>query len=289
MLQKGIFTISIDFEFAWGYADKEISEEQKDKIREEVYITKRLLERFKHFNIKATWATVAGLLDEGNSRGTDVLWFDKNNLINKIKSSRQGHEVGSHSYEHVIYSDISYEEALRDIEKAKEIHNEKDLEFNSFVFPRNREGNHTALKKSGIKNFRGQNQNWYSKVQNKTLKRVFHLMDFFLFTKNLSYPSLHSSGLVNIPGGQLLISRKGLRRIITPGQMVLKMKNSLKHASREKKVFHLWFHPSNFSYDTERQFEILELFLMEVWQMRKSGEIDNLTMSQIGEIYEKSR
>ena len=63
--QKGSFVISIDHEFAWGYADYNLSDEDKERIRGEAYIIRRLLKVFESYNVPATWAIVGHLIDRG--------------------------------------------------------------------------------------------------------------------------------------------------------------------------------------------------------------------------------
>src|SRR6185436_17615206 len=240
-MQKGVFTISIDFEFAWGYADKTIGEEQKRNIKREVEITRRLITLFEKYNVPATWAIVGKLLEPGS----DPLWHDSENLISLIKNSSAKHEIGSHSYAHIIYGEV---DAKEDIKKAKEIHEKHNLTFKSFIFPRNSEGFHTELKEAGISSFR----------HNARPGRLSHFLSYFIPTPVLGNASVHSSGLTSIPGGMLLIGRNGLRKLISPGLIIKKAKNSLKSAYQNNQIFHLWFHPSNFAYDTDTQFEIFE-------------------------------
>ena len=38
----------------------------------------------------------------------------------------------------------------------------------------------------------------------------------------------------------------------------------MSRAAARGEVFHLWFHPSNFWHDTERQFQTFEAFLIEL-------------------------
>ena len=312
-LSKGIFTLSIDYEFAWGYADSFLSIADKKRIRQEVKIVERLIALFEKYNIPVTWAVVGHLLEQDCGwkdgvphpeysrpvykdekkdwfaqhppRGElqDILWFDSKKIIDKIRNSSVLHEIGSHSYAHIIYGDkdIDHGNVIVDIENARRIHEKNNLPFDSFIFPRNKEGFYHELKSAGIKYFRGTTKRWFHSLP-RTLERVGHLLDYFLFYNSVVVPSQHESGLINIPDSLLLLGRNGIRRIIPPTCMKQKIFKGVQKANEEKKIFHLWFHPSNFSYDTDTQFEILEITLRRVVALREKGDIDVLTMNSIG-------
>lgn len=270
IMKEGIFTISIDFEFAWGYVDKDISASQKEDIKKEVEITRKLINLFEKYDVPVTWAIVGKLLEPGD----DLLWHDTENLIPLIKNSKAGHEIGSHSYSHIIYGENSEEVVREDITKAQEIHQRNNLTFKSFVFPRNSEGYYRELREAGITSFR----------HNEHPSRLTHFLSYFWLGAVSGLPEVHSSGLMSIPGGMLLIGRNGLRKLIPSNFIIKKAKNSLKSAEKNKKIFHLWFHPSNFAYDTDNQFRILE----EILKTAKSLNIKIMTMNEIATEFKES-
>lgn len=208
MLYKGIFVISIDYEYGWGYWDKKLTEGHKKLIRNEVGIVKRLLSVFEKYNIPATWAIVGRLLEQKDT-GNDVLWFDKEELINKIKDSPVGHEIGSHSYAHIIYGDSKTKrgDVELDIENAARVHREHDLPFYSFIFPRNREKHHDLLKKHGVRVFRGFSKKWYEWFP-YFLWPLWGGLDYWLLTARTVVPVRHESGLVDVPESLAFVSRK---------------------------------------------------------------------------------
>ncbi|MEX0935049.1 MAG: polysaccharide deacetylase family protein [Candidatus Paceibacterota bacterium] len=273
---KGKFIISIDLEYAWGYVDRDVSPRQKEKIRGETKIINRLLALFDQYEIPATWAVVGKLLEEGD----DPLWHDVDDVVGKIQNARVGHEIGSHSYAHIVYGESSRDEIEQDIERAREIHAEHDLPFDSFVFPRNSERGHDMLKKSGIITYRGKRKRWYEGLPD-ILRRFIHLKSYGIPFAATVLPSRHASGLINIPDSMLLIGRNGVRRLIFPPLIKLKATNGLRRAMRRGEIFHLWFHPSNFSYDTETQFDIFESILREADRLRSRGTLEIDTMGGV--------
>lgn len=310
MLQRGIFTISIDYEFAWGYADQALSRKELLLVQSEASITRRLLALLAQYDIKITWAIVGHLLekscewqnnivhpeyvrpvhtDDSNdwfvhhpSEGDydNVLWYDSEHLIRKIEA--EGHEIGSHSYAHVHYgASGTREESVRaDLQNVRRIHAALEYPAKSFVFPRNYEGHHCLLREFGFIAYRGVTPRFYH-VLPRPLQKPFHFISYLYPSAAAVMPRRTQNGLVNIPDSMLLFSRAGIRRVVPAALMKLKALRGLTKAAREKKVFHLWFHPSNFWHDTDAQFAILESILRNAADLRAKGLLDVQTMIEI--------
>ncbi|MGL1213381.1 hypothetical protein ACSTK9_23880, partial [Vibrio parahaemolyticus] len=87
--------------------------------------------------------------------------------------------------------------------------------------------------------------------------RLANLVDKLLpLPAPLVRPKSHGE-LVELPSSMLFMARDGLRRIIPSRTTVAKAQLGLGAAVREQATFHLWFHPSNFYVDTERQLAAL--------------------------------
>ena len=239
MPQTGVFTISIDHESAWGYADHDLSDEDKKRIRGEVFIVRRLLLVFEKYNIPVTWAIVGHLIDRGCMWGedgtphpeyvrpihrdhppkheyTEVLWYDTENLVSMIRSSSAGHDIASHSYAHISYDENTNSEALikADLKNLGRVHRVHDVPLNSFIFPRNIEGYHRLLKVNGFTNYRGNSKKWYDDKKG-IVKRIAHLIDYYLPEGRTVLPCNTTHGLVEIPDSMLLLGRNGLRKLET--------------------------------------------------------------------------
>ncbi len=313
MNKKGVFTISIDFEYEVGYADETLSEERKQLVREEAEVSRKILRLFERYNISATWAIVEHLLetdcqpaDDGRVHGnfperifsdndidwfahhppvgdtTDPYWFDSAGLIRELQQSSVHQEIGSHSYAHILYGapGIKPEAIAADIAGIKRIHDQNNLPLSSFIFPRNLEGYHQELKDIGITCYRGLSTFWYMKFPG-LFGRLARLLDYVIPLARTIKPSRHESGLINIPDSLLFLGRNGLRKLITPGMMKRKIRAGIKQAVKRKEIFHLWFHPSNFSYETDTQLEILEDTLKYVSKLRDSDQLCVATMEDI--------
>ncbi len=281
-MEKGVCIISIDYEHAWGVSDKRNTPENLTRIRNEASITERLITLFEKYSIPATWAVVAKLLEERVD--TDSAWSDTNGFIKRIQKSSAGHEIGSHSYAHILYDTVDDSGATVDIGSAKLLHEKHGLPFNSFIFPRNREAHHAILKNHGITSFRGRSRLWYYFLPYR-LWALGRGIDYWLPTAKTVMPERHPSGLINIPDSLLLVSRKGIQKILLPAQAVRKFVWGIRAAAKQKKIFHLWFHPSNFSYDTDTQFDIFENMLKHLARARDEGAIEVMTMGACAERY----
>ena len=85
-------------------------------------------------------------------------------------------------------------------------------------------------------------------------------------------------GIVELPSSMLLMARRGLRRAVHPLALAIKAMLGIERARRSGGIFHLWFHPSNFYYDTDRQLETLRRVLRRAAAIRDLGELQIRTM-----------
>lgn len=228
MVIGGQFVVSIDHEFAWGYVDYILTEKDKERIRGEVEIVKRLIALFEKYNIPATWALVGHLIDRGCTWGedgkphpeyprpiskherrdwfknhppqneyTDELWYDSHNLASLIRSSSAGHDIATHSYAHILYSeDITSEELIKaDVKNLARVHRVHDVPMTSFIFPRNIEGYHRFLKVNGFTNYRGNSKKWYD-YYSESKKRIARIIDYYIPVGRTSSPCQKIHGLI---------------------------------------------------------------------------------------------
>lgn len=318
MMTRGVFTISIDYEFGdyafgRGRPERTSCPDEARLIGGEAGIVRRLLCLFEEFRVPATWAVVSHLLQTRCLFSGDIphpdyprpvyfgedadwffqhpapgevhdpLWFDSENLIPKILSSSMRHEIASHSYAHIDLgaANVNEKAAKYDISKARFLHKERGLPFETFVFPWNREGFHMLLKEAGVKRYRGCTPRWYDGLPG-VFKRAARLLEYLLPTAPPAVaPSFHPSGLLNIPDSMLLLRREGIRRVVPARVLLRKALRGVRRAAEEKRIFHLWFHPFNFCYDTEMQLNVLREILKEAARLREQGAIDILTMAEI--------
>jgi peptidoglycan/xylan/chitin deacetylase (PgdA/CDA1 family) len=283
-MPRGSLTISIDVEILWGVWDLAAKKVERHCAGLERTITKRLLELFAKYDVRATWAVVARLLDDDRGfdglRGPAECWFAPD-IIEAIQRDPVDHEIGSHSYRHIYFHASTREEVLDDLRRAAAVHAVHGLPFTSFVFPRNQVGHLDVLEEVGLKVFRSTDAGLLRWAERRVgrLRPVFNLAEKALALPSpVVHPVLHDNGLIELPSSMLLMARTGMRRLVHPRALARKLTAGVHRAAREGANFHLWFHPSNFYAETDEQLDILERGLMEAASLRDRGELEIRTM-----------
>ena len=311
----GVFTISIDFELIWGTLDlfgperfRKACEVERDVVIE------RLLDLFVEFNIPATWCVLGHLLlqrcsVEGERKHPDIVrpahswhrgdWFQSDpsgsegsaplfyarSLVEKIRACRVPQEIGCHSFSHVIFGDAGCSRETADSEVAACVRAGRELgiEMRSFAFPRNEVGHLDVLKKYGFVSYRGPEPQWYGgKNWPRALQRMGHLWDVIsAASPPVVLPQRDESGVWNLPGSMIYFPMHGLRRYIPVARRVRRATKGLNAAVEQKRIFHLWFHPTNLADETEAMFSGLRSILDRVAVLRASNELAVLPMGAL--------
>lgn len=73
----------------------------------------------------------------------------------------------------------------------------------------------------------------------------------------------------------------GFRRFIPLRSRINKALKGIQKAIKEKKIFHLWFHPFNIATNQEKLLRGLEEIFIKVYEERNKGNLDVMTMKQI--------
>jgi len=264
-MPKAAVTISIDVELAWGNWDN-ITNHQLGLVEQhERAIVDRLTGIFDRYDIRATFAIVAALLDRDSARdrpGQEACWYAPD-VIEMIARSAVGHDIGSHGGRHKYYNAMPESEADEDLDFARHLHADHGLGFSSFVFPRNQLGNKRLLERHGVAVYRGEDHAWHQRIRGRhaTAGRIANLADKILPIAPEPVRPERDGSMVNLPGSMLFMSRNGLRKFAARGVTASKLDKGIDAAIRSEGVFHLWFHPSNFYHSGESQFAVFEAFI----------------------------
>lgn len=250
-MNSGIFCISIDFELMWGRRDLQNADYFKKRIPLERKVINKIINLFRKYNIPATWATVGKIYEKNNP---DYYGIDIINKITKLKNQ----EIGSHSYTHKVFTEISQQDAQSEFIKFKK---------KSFVFPKNRIKYLDDLKRAGFKSYRGADKN----ERELLLPRI----------PPVYTPSFNKNGLLNINGSMYFVSGRGIKRFIPSNLRYLKCKMGIDSAIRKNKIFHLWFHPMDFVDDSQKLFADFEKILKYASSKRGQKRLQILNMDQI--------
>lgn len=254
-MNKSIFCISIDTELLWGRKDLDYSK-FIEKTKKERKIIKKLLLLFQKYEIPVTWAIVGKLYEKG-----DKLWSGQD-IINWIKKEKI-HELGSHTYSHEIMSKISLEKADIEIRKSKAA---------SFVFPRNKIKYLHLLRKYGFKSYRAKDKSEYEL-----------LIPRFPPTGK----AVKLNNLVAIPSSMYFVSSRGFRKFIPSSLRLFKSILGINKAIKNNEIFHIWFHPADFTENSNALFSELEEVLKYANKKRSEGKLEIKTMQQIAKDFKK--
>ena len=287
-MQRGALCISIDLELAWGVWDKPDPTTLRLVRTKERDIVRRLLSVLRRYEVAATWAIVSQLLEHNRdhtiARGEDTLWYAPE-VIEAIRTARPAHEIGSHSFTHPYFNALDAATARNELAEARRVHDAHGLEFRSFVYPRNLVAHGDALREHGIVVFRGVDAGVLEMAGrlHPAARRVLNLGTKLLpVTPPAVWPRRHQSGLIELPSSLLLMARNGPRKLIRPTLLHANARRGLESAQARKGLFHLWFHPSNFYYDTDTQFQVFEAILSDAARLRDAGTLEVRTMGSFG-------
>jgi len=305
--ERGIFTISLDFELIWGTRDKYGVEkfEKACRIEREVVID-RLLKLFEEFQFPATWCIVGHLmldhcnghkdivppqhswckdwfgLDPCSDEGSAPLFYAKS-LVQKIRQCPVQQEIGSHTFSHAIFGDpgCSPETARTELQACVRAASDLGIEMQSFVFARNSIGHLNALREFGFRIYRGAETQWYDRLSGP-LKRLARLSTVLAASDPpVVLPVEEGDGLWNVPASMLYFPMHGIRRFVPMHLRVKRAIKGLDAAARAKKIFHLWFHPTNLADHMEMMFEGLRKIFEHASALREQGRIDFLSMKSL--------
>jgi hypothetical protein len=275
----GSVVISVDAELGWGFHDYEVGT-YTDRIAAGRTGWHQLIELFERYDIPATWAVVGHLfLDDCDGVHEDhpapAEWFARDrlwrsrpdlrlggDLISELLTSPVEHDVGSHTFSHVICTDpwVTHEVMRAELTAAAEAARPFGVEMRSFVFPRNAVAYRDVLAEFGFTTYRGaaiDEPTGLASPVDKLLKTAFPAR------VPLVHPIVDEYGLVNVPPSLFLFSLGGVPRdALTPlvgDPIVRQATGAIDRAVKEDGVFHAWLHPNNLldSRDTERVRAIL--------------------------------
>lgn len=313
-LDRGVFTISLDFELIWGTLDLFGQAGFGQAVRVERDLIPRLLDLFVEFNVPATWCILGHLFlsschSENGVKHPDIVrpkhpwhpqdWFDRDpcgdeaaqplfygrSLVELIRACPVPQEIGCHSFSHVIFGDPGCSEvtAESDVAACVRLAAEMGVTLRSFAFPRNSVGHLRVLRRHGFRYFRGpEPARLSSRPWNNKLKRASHLWAVLRAAEPpVVSPTWTADGLWDIPGSMIYFPMHGFRRHIPLGLRVKRAVKGLEAAARAKKVFHLWFHPTNLADEADRMFAGLRAILGHSARMAERGDLRILPMREI--------
>ena len=314
--QPGALVISLDFELHWGVRDHVGPDDALyGRLTEARRAAVDLAALFASRNIRCTWATVGFLFastrQEVDSHlpkvqpayeraGLDpyvqAIGLDEEHdpehlagsLVDIIASS-PGQEVGSHTFSHYYCLEPGQNEAMfrADLGAAQSIAQSKGLTLTSLVLPRNQwnPAYARAVLDLGFSCIRGPQPRWSHQARptgrGAVLRRAARLADSYV---GISPPPttawsqvLQPTGLCDIPASAFLRPFEPSRKQLEPLRLA-RLHSGLRHAARHRRIFHLWWHPHNFSQYRSENFSNLERILDEFDRLAATEGMQSLSM-----------
>ena len=289
---RGTLCISIDLELAWGVWDRPTREYLRLCAERERDIVRRLLATFQRYEVAATWAIVGRLLDGRapapvpSAEGRRI-WYAPD-VVDAIRRTVPTQEIGSHSFAHIYCAHATRDAMRADLDAARTLHARHGLAWSAFVFPRNQVAHVDLLLEAGLRVYRSRNAGWAAGARARTGSMAGRLANLFENMLPIApaavSPRIVAGGLVELPGSMLLLGRSGARRLVRPGVAGRRARLGMRAAARCGRLFHLWFHPSNFYYQTDTQFDVLDGVLRAAALARERGELDIRSMGAVAAI-----
>ncbi len=275
-------TISADFEIAWAFRGRSVEERtlRATTCRKNVPILVKILEEE---SIPITFATVGHLFldkcersasglahaemprppknerwegdwykhDPCTDLGTDPAWYAPD-LIRNILASQVRHEMGSHSFSHIDFSETTSNRDLvrRELEECMRIMKLWGLRLRSLVYPFNNMGHH-----------------YLDLIADQNITSVRHRDP----EVRLSYPERSPWGVYKLCESMNL--RKGNRY-----DYLDKAKIFLDEAMKRNAAYHIWFHPSDPTEIFENEFRNIIRYMA---RLRKQGKLWVATMREL--------
>ncbi|WIV67856.1 polysaccharide deacetylase family protein [Natrialbaceae archaeon AArc-T1-2] len=289
----GSVVVSLDAELGWGFHD--LADPPTDRIENARRGWQTLLELFERFEVPATWAVVGHLmLETCNGEHADHPapdgWFERErtswrdredlrfgpDLVRAVLASDVEHELGCHSFSHVLFgeADTSSDLARAELRRCHELAAEWGLELESFVYPRNDVGHREALSEAGIRAYRG---------STPTPEGVRGVLGTLAGQSLLVEPHVDEYGLVNVPASTFLFGFEGPIRTVAESvwedPMVATARRGIDQATANDGVYHLWLHPNNLVDDRDRE----RMRAVLAYLARRRDETD-LTVETMGEV-----
>jgi peptidoglycan/xylan/chitin deacetylase (PgdA/CDA1 family) len=317
-MNKGALCISLDFEKFWGIHDVSKLKNVEQNLSKITPVIDRLLYLFNKYDIHCTWAVVGLLNHESLSNLINVnaniqfkytnpalspFPLSKHNLdkyvvdcflgksnIDKIKKIK-GQELASHTYSHFYCLEKGVDE--KDFEKDLRLFSTQVAKnIKSIVFPRN-QINKKCLKicsENGILTYRGNQPNKYWRntafTNEKLTRKIGRTIDAYLkITKDnlIDWSDLKSKteGLVNIPASRFL--KPASFPTFIENLKLNRIKKQMLKSAKQNKIYHLWWHPHNFTVNTQKNFQQLEDLLIYYTQLKKEYNYQSLNMYEIAQ------
>jgi peptidoglycan/xylan/chitin deacetylase (PgdA/CDA1 family) len=315
--RPGALVISLDFELHWGVRDSApLDGKERARLLSARRIVPRMLDLFEEYSIHATWATVGLLFAQsrteaeafmptrrpkyrdsrldpyqetlGAGEADDPFHFAPS-LIAEI-ASRPGQEIACHSFSHYYAMEPGQasEEFEADLMSAVAMAAQSGHSLRSYVFPRNEVNPEylSILKRLGIQAYRGTEPTKIKEArsfdkQQRPHRRLGRLLDSYVdLCGHQTGPWPQEGELISVPASRYLRPYSPVLQSFEVRRHA-RIEQAMKYAAEHGEVFHLWWHPEDFSYHCDENLVFLRSVLMTFDRYRAEYGMVSLGMAEI--------
>jgi hypothetical protein len=315
----GAFVISLDFELHWGVRDQfPVNGAYTPNLVGARTAVPKMLKLFEEFDTAATWATVGFLFAKskeellsfypkikptytnkkydpykeplGKGEEDDPLHYAPS-LIEQIKNTSK-QEIGTHTFSHYYCLEAGQTaEAFReDLLSSIAIAKHWNIDVRSIIFPRNQVNPEYVkiLLESGVIIYRDNEPSWFygagATDEHSLPKRAGRMIDTYvpLTAHNLGewQKIKQANGLYNIPSSRFLRPYSPKLASLEPLRLH-RICQGISQAAKEKKIYHLWWHPHNMGIYQDENLGFLKKILEHVARCRGEYGLESLGMLDI--------
>jgi peptidoglycan/xylan/chitin deacetylase (PgdA/CDA1 family) len=299
--ELGSVVLSLDAELGWGFHD--LPSPPAPRYENARAGWQQLVSLFEEFDVRATWAVVGHLFLEecdgehpGHPAPPD--WFARertswrsrpdlrfgDGLIEALFESAIDHDIGSHTFSHVVFGDRNTDRTLADAEVTAAIEAAEgyDSSPTSFVYPRNRVGHRDVLADHGFTCYRGRAP--IRPTDDLPGGRPLgKLIEATVDTPPLVTPRRDEFGLVNVPASMYLFGFEGTARSVAEfvwaDPVVRRATRGIDAAARKGGICHLWLHPNNLVAPRDRR--RMRAIVSHLAKRRDQGAVAIETMADV--------
>lgn len=292
--KKGYFLISFDTELAWGTLDHQGWKKYGRHYEMVRQIVSQLLTLLEKYELSATWDIVGRLflskerLNDGfeglNDPDINSSLLYAPDIVRNILNCPVKQEIGSHTFGHMVASEVSKERFERDLEDWKKAASPYGIKPVALVFPRNRAKHFDIVKKVGFRCYRGLDPTLSNRFPSPISRLVRGVESFLVLPPPVVWPT-YKERLWNIPGSYYYLHKDGWAKFLPIKARVIRARKGLRRAEKERAIFHLWTHPFNLAGDVDGLLGGLD----KIFQYAHELRMENVRMGQLCEILEGRR
>ena len=229
----------------------------------------------------------------GLDEASDPLHFAPSLIERIVATPRQ--EIGTHTFSHYYCGEpgATPESFAADLHAAQQIAGRKGIAMRSIVFPRNQSGAAyvAVLPGAGIDVYRGNPPGRLWQVEEgaegrRITRRVGRLLDTYLPVDGddtVGWETvLEPGGLANVRASRFLRPYDPRLAALEPLRL-RRITRSLTRAARQRRIYHLWWHPHNFGTHLDANLGVLRRILDAFADLREREGMVSLSMDEVAD------